>query len=133
MILVLQHFRQELKLQVFSPNQNGGKKLNQFGYPAQYSDDVLQTWLGIGSQIDGLGHLGEAGLYYNCADEKEIIMTTGLTKYGVHDIPPLVGRGVVLDMAKHMGKKFLMLVNILVKKKLKLLLKLKVLKLVKEI
>ena len=34
-------------------------------------------------------------------------MTTGLTKYGVHDIPPLVGRGVVLDMAKHMGKKVL--------------------------
>ena len=89
-----------LSLQVFSPNQNGGKKLNQFGYPAQYADDVLQTWLGIGSQIDGLGHLGEAGLYYNCADEKEIIMTTGLTKYGVHDIPPLVGRRVVLDMAK---------------------------------
>jgi len=96
-----------LSLQVFSPNQNGGKKFNNWGYPAQYADDVLQTWLGIGSQIDGLGHLGEAGLYYNCADEKEIIMTTGLTKYGVHDIPPLVGRGVVLDMAKHMGKEVL--------------------------
>ena len=107
-----------LSLQVFSPNQNGGKRLNQFGYPAQYSDDVLQTWLGIRSQIDGLGHLGEADLYYNCANEKKIIMTSGLTKYGVRDIPPLVGSGVVLDMAKIWVKKFLMLVNILVKKNL---------------
>ena len=34
-------------------------------------------------------------------------MTTGLTKYGVHDIPPLVVGGVVLDMAKHIGKEIL--------------------------
>jgi len=26
----------------------------------------------IGSQLDGLGHLGENGMYYNCLDEKEI-------------------------------------------------------------
>ena len=96
-----------LSLQVVQPNQQGGKKLSQFGYPANYNDDVLQTWVGIGSQIDGLGHLGEGGLYYNCLDEKEISAITGLTKLGVHDIPPLVGRGVVIDMASHMGKKML--------------------------
>jgi kynurenine formamidase len=96
-----------LNLQIVQPNQQGGQKLSQFGYPANYNDDVLQTWIGIGSQIDGLGHLGEGGLYYNCLDEKEISVITGLTKLGVHDIPPLVGRGVVLDMAKHMGKEVL--------------------------
>ena len=93
-----------LSLQVVQPGQAGGQRLDQFGYPGNYNDDVLQTWIGIGSQIDGLGHLGEGGLYYNCLDEKEISQVTGLTKLGVHDIPPLVGRGVVLDMAKHMGK-----------------------------
>lgn len=93
-----------LSLQVVQPNQQGGQKLNAFGYPGNYNDDLLQTWVGIGSQIDGLGHLGEGGLYYNCLDEKEIAAITGLTKLGVHDIPPLVGRGVVIDMAKHMGK-----------------------------
>ena len=61
------------------------------------------TWVGIGSQIDGLGHLGENGLYYNCADEKEISAITGLTKLGVHNIPPLVGRAVIVDMASHFG------------------------------
>lgn len=96
-----------LSLQVVQPNQQGGQKLNGFGYPAQYNDDLLQTWVGIGSQIDGLGHLGEGGIYYNCLDEKEISAITGLTKLGVHDVPPLVGRGVVLDMAGHMGKEVL--------------------------
>jgi len=96
-----------LSLQVVQPNQQGGQKLSAFGYPGNYNDDVLQTWVGIGSQIDGLGHLGEHGYYYNCLDEKEISAITGLTKLGVHDVPPLVGRGVVIDMTKHFGKDFL--------------------------
>ncbi|WP_286193867.1 cyclase family protein [Tropicibacter sp. R16_0] len=96
-----------LSLQVVQPNQQGGQKLTAFGYPGNYNDDLLQTWVGIGSQIDGLGHLGEGGFYYNCADEKEISAITGLTKLGVHNIPPLVGRAVILDMAKHAGKDFL--------------------------
>lgn len=96
-----------LSLQVVQPNQQGGQKLDAFGYPGQYNDDLLQTWVGIGSQIDGLGHLGEAGLYYNCLDEKEISAITGLTKLGVHDVPPLVGRAVIVDMAKHMDKEVL--------------------------
>ncbi len=96
-----------LSLQVVQPNQQGGQRLSQFGYPGVYNDDLLQTWVGIGSQIDGLGHLGEAGLYYNCNDEKEFAQLTGLTKLGVHNIPPLVGRAVILDMAKHFGKEVL--------------------------
>ena len=69
-----------LNLQVVQPNQQGGQKLTAFGYPGNYNDDILQTWVGIGSQIDGLGHLGEKGYYYNCLDEKEISAITGLTK-----------------------------------------------------
>jgi kynurenine formamidase len=96
-----------LNLQVVQPNQQGGQKLNQFGYPGNYNDDILQTWVGIGSQIDGLGHLGENGYYYNCNDEKESSAITGLTKLGEHDIPPLVGRAVILDMAKQAGKDYM--------------------------
>ena len=92
-----------LSLQIVQPNQQGGQKLTGFGYEGNYNDDVLQTWIGIGSQLDGLGHLGEHGMYYNCLDEKEISVITGLTKLGTHDVPPLVGRGVILDMAKQAG------------------------------
>lgn len=96
-----------LNLQVVQPNQQGGQKLTQFGYPGNYNDDILQTWIGIGSQIDGLGHLGEKGYYYNCLSETEISAITGLTKLGTHDIPPIVARGVIIDMAKHFGKEVL--------------------------
>ncbi|MEO9515042.1 MAG: cyclase family protein [Paracoccaceae bacterium] len=92
-----------LSLQVVQPNQQGGQKLSAFGYEGNYNDDIIQTWVGIGSQLDGLGHLGENGEYYNCLDEKEISVITGLTKLGTHDVPPLVGRGVIVDMAKHFG------------------------------
>lgn len=92
-----------LSLQVVQPNQQGGQKLSGFGYEGNYNDDLLQTWIGIGSQLDGLGHLGENGRYYNCLDEKEISAITGLTKLGTHAVPPLVGRGVVLDMAAQAG------------------------------
>ncbi|MFT6885364.1 MAG: hypothetical protein ACJAWZ_001562, partial [Paracoccaceae bacterium] len=46
-----------LSIQVVQPNQQGGKRLSQFGYNATYNDDIGQLWFGIGSQIDGLGHL----------------------------------------------------------------------------
>ena len=92
-----------LSLQVVQPNQQGGKRL-PFGYEASYNDDVAHLWFGIGPQIDGLGHLGEGGMYYNCNDEKDFAAITGLTKMGVHNIPPMIGRGVLIDMAKHFKK-----------------------------
>jgi len=92
-----------LNLQIVQPNQQGGQKLSGFGYEGNYNDDILQTWIGIGSQLDGLGHLGEGGHYYNCLDEKDISAITGLTKLGTHAVPPLVGRAVILDMAAQAG------------------------------
>lgn len=93
-----------LNLQIVQPNQQGGQKLSAFGYEGNYNDDIIQTWIGIGSQLDGLGHLGENGMYYNCLDEKEISEIGGLTKLGTHAVPPLVARAVIVDMAKHFGK-----------------------------
>ena len=96
-----------LSLQVVQPNQQGGRRLTEFGYAAVYNDDVAQLWFGIGSQIDGLGHLAEDGRYYNCNDETDFAALTGLTKLGVHNVPPLIGRGIVIDMARHFGQPFL--------------------------
>lgn len=94
-----------LSLEVVQPNQQGGQRL--FAYKGSYNDDLVQTWLGIGPQIDGLGHLGQDGVYYNCNNEKDFAAITGLKKMGTHDIPPLVARGVLIDMAKHFNMPFL--------------------------
>lgn len=91
-----------LSLEVVQPNQQGGQRL--FGYKGSYNDDIMQLWNGIGPQIDGLGHLGQDGMYYNCNDEKDFAAITGLKKLGTHGIPPIVGRGVLIDMARHFGK-----------------------------
>jgi len=90
-----------LSLQVVQPNQQGGQRLR--GYDGSYNDDLIQAWLGIGPQIDGLGHLGQDGMYYNCNDEKDFAAITGLTKLGTEKIPPIVARGVLINMAKHFG------------------------------
>lgn len=70
---------------------------------ATANDDLLLTWLGVGSQLDGLGHLGSDHVYYNNLHASEFVTPTGLTKLGTHEIPPIVTRGVLLDMARHFG------------------------------
>lgn len=89
------------ELQVVQPNQHFGADPG-FGWDTTYNDDVLQMWLGTGPQIDGLGHIGEAGEFYNCNQGSDFSAITGLTKLDISGIPPLVGRGVLLDMTKAM-------------------------------
>jgi kynurenine formamidase len=91
-------------MQIVQPGQHNGRDLSQeFGWPLVYNDDLAQLWFGTGPQIDGLGHLGESGVYYNCNKAVDFVHITGLKKLGIHKIPPLIGRGVMLDMAKHFG------------------------------
>ena len=90
------------QLQVVQPNQQFNADLG-VGWEASSNDDVLQMWLGTGPQLDGLGHMGEAGEFYNCNQGKDFSVITGLTKLDISGIPPMVGRGVMIDIAKQMG------------------------------
>ena len=91
-----------VSLQIVSPGQNNGRDLTKdFGWPAAYNDDLAQLWFGVGPQLDGLGHLGEKNLYYNCNHAFDFVTLTGLTKLGTDKVPPMVARGVLIDMAKH--------------------------------
>jgi hypothetical protein len=68
-----------------------------------YNDDILNCWVGIGSQLDGLGHIGVGDTYYNGNKWNEIGQMGGLKKLGTHKVPPMVTRGVLLDMAAYYG------------------------------
>ncbi|WP_432690847.1 cyclase family protein [Pseudooceanicola sp. C21-150M6] len=72
-----------------------------------YNDDIFMGWLGIGSQIDGLGHLGVDHVYYNGNKASDFAQAAGLTKLGIEKVPPIVTRGVMLDMAKFYGQPIL--------------------------
>ncbi len=74
---------------------------------AVYHDDWMITWLGIGSQIDGLGHFGIDHLYYNGTPAAEIFAPAGVKKFATHELPPIVTRGVLLDIAALKGVPFL--------------------------
>jgi kynurenine formamidase len=47
--------------------------------------------------------MGEAGIYYNCNKAVDFVDITGLKKLGTHQVPPLIGRGVLIDMASYFG------------------------------
>jgi len=92
-----------LNMQIIQPGMEFGRVPFPNGF--NYNDDVFQGWFGIGSQIDGLSHVGQHGEFYNCNQGVDFVHTTGVTRLGIETIPPIVGRAVILDMAGHFGVK----------------------------
>ena len=82
---------------IVQPGQAAGGSLGPT--KTTYNDDMVTGWNGIGSQLDGLGHIGIDNLYYNCNKAADFAMTDGLKKLGVEHVPAVATRGVVLDMA----------------------------------
>lgn len=87
------------KMTIVQPGQAGSPGLGP--NKATYNDDIVDTWVGIGSQIDGLGHLGIEHVYYNGNKLADFAEPTGLKKLGIEKVPPIVTRGVLLDMAAY--------------------------------
>ncbi len=53
----------------------------------------------VGTQFDGLGHVGIGDLYYNGHDRHEFAKPDGLTALGVERAGAFVTRGVLIDVA----------------------------------
>lgn len=52
----------------------------------------------IATQIDGLGHVGVGGHYYNGRTAADLMTPTGLAQLGNEHMGPIVTRGVVIDV-----------------------------------
>lgn len=93
------------EVQVLYPNQYSGTAYgdNKFNF----FDDTMNGWMGVGSQIDGLGHAATDGVFYNGYLAKDFAKVDGLRSMGVEDYPPIVSRGVLIDMAKCKGQDML--------------------------
>jgi kynurenine formamidase len=89
------------KITVVQPGQAGIPGLGPS--KTTYNDDIIEGWVGIGSQLDGLGHIGVEHVYYNGNKLADFADPTGLKKLGVEKVPPMVTRGVLLDMAAYYG------------------------------
>jgi kynurenine formamidase len=82
---------------IVQPGQTGGGSLG--ATKTTYNDDLINGWAGVGTQLDGLGHIGIDNLYFNCNKAGDFAMTDGLKKLGVEHVPAVATRGVLLDMA----------------------------------
>ena len=87
---------------VLTPGQEYGGTLGDT--KTNYHDDIIMGWVGIGSQLDGLGHIGIDSVYYNCLAGKDVVSAGGLKKLGIENVPAIATRGVILDMVGLTGK-----------------------------
>jgi kynurenine formamidase len=90
----------------FTPN--GSQRVTAF-------DEKVTTSMGVGTQIDGLAHLGVDHHYYNGITGREV---AGSRVLDLASIPPIVTRGVLIDMAKHYGKPMLELGDVFNRKEI---------------
>src|SRR5687767_12227090 len=69
-----------------------------------YHDEIVSAEIGqVGTQFDGLGHIGVGDLFYNGNDRGEFARGDGLTKLGVENVGAITTRGVLVDVAAFKG------------------------------
>lgn len=84
------------------PGEQGGQSLgpNKF----TFNDELVNAWTGVGTQLNGIGHIGINNIYYNGNKATDFVTVEGVKKLGIEKVPPFVTRGVILDMTTHYGK-----------------------------
>ncbi len=78
-----------------TPARNEGKEL------LSYSGDGVSMYTHTGTHIDTLNHFGLRGKIWNQVSADDALGVRGWTKSGADKYPPIVARGVLIDVAKH--------------------------------
>jgi kynurenine formamidase len=89
------------KLYNTQPGQQGG--LTSGPNKFTFNDELVVAWTGVGTQLNGIGHIGIDNTYYNGNKAADFVTIEGVKKLGIEKVPPIVTRGVVLDMTAHFG------------------------------
>jgi len=65
-----------------------------------WNEEFVAAQIGqVGTQFDGLGHIGINGRFFNCNEAKDFVRAEGLTKLGVENAGAFFTRGVLIDVA----------------------------------
>ncbi|WP_416864283.1 MAG: cyclase family protein [Imperialibacter sp.] len=82
-------------------NPNGlGEAMNQ---KVSYTGDAISMYTHMGTHIDALNHFGLNGKIWNGFTPEEHLGDKGWKKTGAETIPPIIARGVLLDVAAAKG------------------------------
>lgn len=65
-------------------------------------DDVIMMATHGATHVDALAHVGDEGLLFNDVPIATV-RGNGAKRLGIDKCPPLVGRGVLLDLCRHLG------------------------------
>jgi kynurenine formamidase len=69
-----------------------------------YHDELVSGEIGqVGTQFDGMGHLGVGDVFYNNNHRRDFATADGLTKLGIENVGAIVTRGVLVDVAAYKG------------------------------
>ncbi len=77
-----------------TPARDPGKELSS------YSGDAVSMYTHSGTHLDTLNHFGLHGKIWNQVSAEDALGVRGWTKSGADKYPPIVARGVLIDVAK---------------------------------
>ncbi|QHM94914.1 cyclase family protein [Kosakonia sacchari] len=79
--------------------QSGQQDGNTHGpNTSTFSDEQVNTRTGVGMLLNDIGHIDINNIYYNGNKAADFVTIDGVKKLGIEKVPPMVTRGVVLDM-----------------------------------
>ena len=67
-------------------------------------EEFVSMSTGISTQLDGFAHVGHDHVFYNATKQSDIVSASGAKKFGMETVPPLVTRGVLVDMVDFLGR-----------------------------
>ena len=76
---------------------------------AGFADDIVMMHSHSGTHMDSLCHLWNDYQLYNGYDAQEHVTSVGSTRNGIENVPAIVGRGILLDIAGWKGVQHLSL------------------------
>ncbi len=69
-----------------------------------WNEEFVAAQIGqVGTQFDGLAHIGINGRFFNCNEAKDFVRAEGMTKLGVENVGSFFTRGVLIDAAGFKG------------------------------
>lgn len=82
-------------------NPNGmGQTMNE---KVSYTGDAISMYTHMGTHIDALNHFGLNGKIWNGFEPEKYLGDKGWKKTGAETIPPIIARGILIDVAKYKG------------------------------
>ena len=76
-----------------------GWGLNEINWITEIQVGTFQ----VGTQLDSIGHLQIADRFYNGWTTKDVVEDWGLNRFGIESVPPIVTRGVLVDLCAAKG------------------------------